>query len=228
MPVLYKYKDKPGGYIISPGTGQPCTHQLAPDGPAILQLLGYDHESSVDSKILGQLVRVGLAFIPNSGRWCKTPVPDLEVRIHPGGGSTYFPLTRCDCCFTFFNLLLVTYGAAVQLQGEVVCHDCFNKYGIAADSLHRFYFTNAALSDLLQLLVAVPAGSTNFHRFTHLLIHRRELRFRPVTFLTITSCPLPPSSPRTPCKSPRGSHSNTGPLSRSSADSACRFAPSAT
>lgn len=125
MPVLHKYKDKPGYYILTSIKGNIITFHLTPDGHGKILKAGITPEQPFERALLLDLYRSGDVFTYGSGP--GEVIDDRQTELdfsNDPDSEKMFP--SCASCSTLLDLHLVEIKAKDHLA-SILCEECRSK-----------------------------------------------------------------------------------------------------
>jgi len=151
MPVLHKYTDKDGYYVVTSIKGSIITFQLTPEGQAKLNKAGIEPDKTFGRALLLDLIRSGDAFTGGSGPGTIDSERDkfqvqLDLFDDPEP-ETMFP--ACHDCSSLNDLNLVEIKGDGS-QASILCPRCrMDKARIIDTSVPLFLVSRGALTRLL-------------------------------------------------------------------------------
>ena len=128
MPVLRKYLDRDGFYVITSIKGSVVTYQLSPDGAEKLRKAGINPGDKFSRFVLLDLYQSGDVFTGHSGTGEVVPY------LHPGQGELDFAndpesestLPACSVCSSPYSLNLVEVNGDEHFA-TILCSECRSK-----------------------------------------------------------------------------------------------------
>lgn len=128
MPVLRKYLDRDGFYVITSIKGSVVTYQLSPDGAEKLRKAGINPGDKFSRFVLLDLYQSGDVFTGHSGTGEVVPY------LHPGQGELDFAndpesestLPACSVCSSPYSLNLVEVNGD-ENYAAILCTNCRSK-----------------------------------------------------------------------------------------------------
>lgn len=151
MPVLHKYTDRKGYYILTSIKGNIITFQLTKEGESKLIDANVENSQTFGRAILLDLVRTGNAYTQGSGpRKINTDYDERQMEFDfkdDPDPETMFP--SCHGCSSLNDLHLVEIKG-VESQGSILCEECRTKKSGAIDtSIPLFLVSRSLLKRLL-------------------------------------------------------------------------------
>ncbi|MCX5812543.1 MAG: hypothetical protein NT178_08365 [Proteobacteria bacterium] len=128
MPVLRKYLDRDGFYVITSIKGSVVTYQLSPEGAEKLRKAGINPGDKFNRFVLLDLYQSGDIFTGHSG------TDEAAPSVHSGQGELDFKndpvpesaMPVCSSCTSPYDLNLVYVGGD-EHYAAILCADCRNK-----------------------------------------------------------------------------------------------------
>jgi hypothetical protein len=151
MPVLHKYADRDGYYVLTSIRGNIITYQLTDEGQAKLMDAGIEPDIPFERALLLDMVRSGEAFTGGSGPGTiDSGFADLQVQLdlfndtHP---ETLFP--SCNECSSCHDLHIVEIKGDGS-QASILCTKCRVEKAANIDtSIPLFLVSRGVLTRLL-------------------------------------------------------------------------------
>lgn len=125
MPVLHKYKDKPGYYILTSIKGNIITFHLTPEGHSKVLKAGVTPDQPFDRALLLDLYRSGDVFTYGSGP--SEVIDDRQMALDfsdDPDSEKMFP--SCASCSSLQDLHLVEIKAKDHIA-SILCKECRSK-----------------------------------------------------------------------------------------------------
>jgi len=151
MPVLHKYTDRKGHYVLTSIKGNIITFQLTSEGGAKLIDAGVENFQTFGRALLLDLIRSGDAYTQGSGPG-KIAIDyedrqmEFDFKDDPDP-ETMFP--SCHDCSSLDDLHLVEIKG-VESQGSILCPTCrSNRSGTIDTSVPLFLVSRGLLNRLL-------------------------------------------------------------------------------
>ena len=151
MPVLHKYTDRKGYYILTSIKGNIITFQLTKEGEAKLIDANVENSQTFGRAILLDLVRTGNAYTQGSGPGkINTDYDDRQMEFdfkNDPDPETMFP--SCHGCSSLNDLHLVEIRG-IESQGSILCEKCrTKKSGVIDTSIPLFLVSRGLLNSLV-------------------------------------------------------------------------------
>ncbi len=151
MPVLHKYTDRKGYYILTSIKGNIITFQLTREGEAKLIDAGVEKSQTFGRALLLDLIRSGDAYTQGSGPGkIDTDYDERQMEFDfkdDPDPETMFP--SCHDCSSLNDLHLVEVRG-IESQGSILCEECRTKKSGAIDtSIPLFLVSRGLLNRLL-------------------------------------------------------------------------------
>lgn len=151
MPVIHKYTDRKGHYVLTSIKGSIITFQLSRQGEAKLIDAGVENSQTFGRALLLDLIRSGDAYTQGSGPGkIDTDYDERQMEFDfkdDPDPETMFP--SCHDCSSLDDLHLVEIKN-VESQGSILCPNCRSKRSGTIDtSVPLFLVSRGSLNRLL-------------------------------------------------------------------------------
>lgn len=153
MPVLRRYRRRPGVYIVTAIRGNLVTYQVTPEGERQLRRAGAETGRLFGRGVLLDLLRSGDAFTFKGGPGMAPVIQDAERQLEfdfPDDPEPESLIPACAECQSVQDLHLVTLPQADPLLISVLCPVCRGAAGTDV-SMPLQFVTRSVLRRILEL-----------------------------------------------------------------------------
>jgi|WetSurSiteA1Bulk_404760.scaffolds.fasta_scaffold05106_3 hypothetical protein len=170
MPVLHKYKDKEGYYILTSIKGLVVTFQLTSEGLEKLITYGIEIGKKFPRALLLDLYRIGDAYTYGTG--VEESLPKIEARqlefdfSDDSEPESMFP--SCANCSSLNDLHLVEMKEK-DSRASILCADCRLKKSKSIDTSIPLSLVNRGTLNFLLELKGIRHGDKAFSAYQDLL-----------------------------------------------------------
>lgn len=151
MPVLHKYMDRKGLYVLTSIKGSIITFQLTSDAEEKLRKVGIKPDQTFGRALLLDLIRSGSAYTHGTGPGTiDLDDNNLQLRFDfPDDPEPESMFPSCHDCSLFDDLHLVEIRG-VESQASILCPKCRSqKSGSIDTSVPLFFVSRSLLNRLL-------------------------------------------------------------------------------
>ncbi|MEI8349873.1 MAG: hypothetical protein WCI77_06945 [Candidatus Omnitrophota bacterium] len=124
MPVLHKYSERLGYYVLANIKGNIVTFQTTEAGVSRLKEAGYKSEQKFPLQILVDLVRSGDVFTYGSGAVKVSDPKQLKFEDLAPAPEVEKLFPQCDKCGSFDDLRLIVVGPSKEKESKMLCEVC--------------------------------------------------------------------------------------------------------